>query len=1033
MHYPLAKQKLISLAVAAACGAFLAPVYAQEAGQPAAATSGSTSGSSAGATADQASGSGTGTTAGQASGASPNSAVVTDSSAAPQVVVVKGIRQSMASSLNMKRNATGIVDGIVAEDIGKFPDTNLAESLQRISGVSIDREIGEGSKVTVRGVGPDFNLVLLNGRQMPTSNLGDRNGRAYDFANIASEAISQIQVYKTARADSPTGGIGATLNVMTARPLERNGKQASIGIKGVHDTSSSELPGDVKRGMDKVTPEISGIYSNASADGKFGIAISGSYQERHLGYNQAAVPGGWRGPIAAGDSGAWGNIPQANTPGGANIVNRPSGDTIYSVPQNLNYSMSGVQRERTNGQLVLQYAPSKALTTTLDYTYSENKIHTRRQDMSAWFNFGPSSSSWGDPVGGVAPPLTYTEIINPATSDIAMGGADFATRTQNKSLGFNAVWKPNSDLRLEFDAHKSSAESTPDSPWGSSNTLGTASFSRGTTSADFTQDFPVLGIVGADFARAGQQVTGSTFQNGYMKGEVEQAQAKGSLKLFEASELNFGLALTEQNNRSAFSNQQRETWGGATSAADYPSSVWHQESLRQYFDKINGHDNPNLFNTFYTFDFGQVRDIAAQASGQPNLYLPKTTYDTDQRTRERSKSLYLQFNTDWDFGLPVHTGIGVRYENTHVFSTALVPIATAYSWESQNEFKVRFGEPSFTSLSGKYHYFLPTLDADVDLRPDMKLRFAYGETIGRPRWDQIAGGQILVELGRVIGGDGSQGNPGLKPVKSKNSDLSYEWYYDKQSFFSIGHFRKNLKNYAGQSKVTAQPFNLHTPVGGAFWNEAIANGCANSDTTCIRNYIFRNKAGQPGVIQNGVDGSGNPRGEIVGQPGDPIANFEITSFSNQKRAMLYGTELNVQHMFGNSGFGLSANYTFVDSGLKYNNASMGEQFALVGLSDSANLVGIYENDKWTVRAALNWRDEFLSATFDSAGPNPIYQEPYKQVDLSIGYAYNDKLSFQFEAINLTDETMRSHGRTKNQVLYATQSGPRYMLGARYKF
>ena len=1017
MHYPLAKQKLISLAVAAACGAFLAPAHAQESAPPADTTANAT-----------------GTTTDKASGASTNSAVVADESAAaaPAVVVVKGLRQSMASSMNMKRNATGFVDGIVAEDIGKFPDTNLAESLQRISGVSIDREIGEGSKVTVRGVGPDFNMVLLNGRQMPTSNLGDRNGRAFDFANIASEGISQIQVYKSARADTPTGGIGATLNVMTARPLDRNGKQASIGIKGVHDTSADNLPGDVKRG-DKLTPEISGIYSTTSADGKFGIAVSGSYQERNLGYNQASVSSGWRGPIRAGDTEAWGNIPQANEPGGSDIVNRPSGDAIYSVPQNLNYSMSGVQRQRTNGQLTLQYAPSKALTTTLDYTYSENKIQTRRQDMSAWFNFGPSSSAWGNPVGGVAPPLVYTEIIDPATSDIAMGGADFATRTQNKSLGFNAVWKASPDLRLEFDAHTSSAESTPDSPWGSSNTLGTASFSRGTTSADFTQDFPVLSIVGADFNRAGQQVTGSTFQNGYMKGEIEQAQAKGSLKLFEASELNFGLALTEANNRSAFSNQQRETWGGATSAADYPSSVWHQESLRQYFDKLNGSNNPNLFDTFYTFDFEQVRQIAADVSGQPALYQPKTTYDTDQRTREKSKSLYLQFNTDWDFGLPVHTGIGVRYENTHVLSTALVPIATGYSWDSANEFKVRFGEPSFTTLTGKYHYFLPTLDADVDLRPDMKVRFAYGETIGRPRYDQIAGGQILVELGRVIGGDGSQGNPGLKPVKSKNTDLSYEWYYGKQSFFSIGHFRKNLKNYAGQSKVTAQPFNLHTPVGGAYWNEAIANGCATADTVCIRNYIFRNKAGQPGVIQDGVDGSGNPKGSIVGQPGDPIANFEITTFSNQKRAMLYGTELNIQHMFGSSGFGIQANYTFVNSGLKYDNASMGEQFALVGLSDSANLVGIYENDKWTVRAALNWRDEFLSSTFDSAGPNPIYVEPYKQVDLSIGYAFNDRLSLQFEAINLTDETSRSHGRTKNQVLYATQSGPRYMLGARYKF
>ena len=1020
MYYPKAKQTLMSLAVASACAAFI-PAHAQEVA--------STPGAAA--TTDPAA-------------LTPQEASTPSSPAGVQTVVVTGLRASLESSMALKRNAQGFVDGIVAEDIGKFPDTNLAESLQRISGVSIDRSIGEGSKVTVRGVGPDFNLVLLNGRQMPTSNLGDRNGRAFDFANIASEGISQIQVYKSARADTPTGGIGATLNVMTARPLERNGQQASIGIKGVHDTSSDNLPDDVKSGNKKVTPEVSGIYSTASADGKFGVAISGSYQERHLGYNQAAVPGGWRGPIRAGDPNAWGAIPQANTPGGANIVNRPSGDTIYSVPQNLNYSMNGVQRERTNGQLVLQYAPSKALTTTLDYTYSENKIHTRRQDMSAWFNFGPSTSSWGNPVGGVAPPLVYSETIEPyldeetgrivqPSSDVAMGSGDFATRTRNKSLGFNAVWKVNPDLRLEFDGHKSTAESTPTSPWGSSNTLGTASFSRGTTTADFTKDFPVLGMQYVDFARAGQQVTGSTFQNGYMKGEVEQAQVKGSQKLFEASELNFGLGLTEVNNRSAFSNQQRETWGGATSAADYPSSLWHQESLRQYFDKINGSNDPNLFNTFYTFDFGQVRQIAANASGQPELYLPKTTYDTDQRTRERSKSLYLQFNTDWDFGLPVHTGIGVRYENTHVVSTALVPIPNGYSWDSNNEFKVQFGEKNFTTLTGKYQYFLPTVDADVDLRPDMKLRFAYGETIGRPRWDQIAGGQVILELGRVIGGDGSQGNPSLKPVHSKNTDLSYEWYYGKQSFFSIGHFRKNLKNYAGTSQFVAQPFDVHTPVGGAFWNEAIASGCGNADTTCIRNYIFRNKAGQPGVTPQGVDASGNSTGKIAGQPGDPVANFTITTFSNEKRAMLYGTELNVQHMFGNSGFGVQANYTFVDSSLRFNNSSLGEQFALPGLSDSANLVGIYENDKWTVRAALNWRDEFLAATFDDAGPNPQYQEAYRQFDLSIGYAVNDRLSIQFEGINLTNETQRSHGRTKNQVLFATQSGPRYMLGARYKF
>jgi TonB-dependent receptor len=315
----------------------------------------------------------------------------------------------------------------------------------------------------------------------------------------------------------------------------------------------------------------------------------------------------------------------------------------------------------------------------------------------------------------------------------------------------------------------------------------------------------------------------------------------------------------------------------------------------------------------------------------------------------------------------------------------------------------------------------------------MKVRFAYGQSIGRPRYDQIAGGQILDQLARTNGGTGSQGNPGLLPVKSKNIDLSWEWYYGKQSFLSVGHFSKDLENYAGQSKVTAQPFNLHTPIGGVYWKEALANGCANADTTCIRNYIFRNKAGQPGVTRRADDALGNATGDIVGQPNDPIANFEITSFSNQKRANLYGMELNLQHMFGNSGFGLAANYTYVHSGLKFDNTGLKEQFALVGLSDSANLVGIFENAKWTVRAAYNWRDKFLSGTFDSAGPNPNYTEPYAQLDVSVGYNFDERLSLQFEAINVTDETMRSHGRTKNQALYVTQSGPRYMLGARYKF
>ena len=1006
MVYPKAKQTLISLAVASACAAF-APAYAQDqASPPAEAPAAPATPASEGASAP---------------GLSPNGTT--------QTVVVTGLRASLESSLNLKRNAQGFVDGIVAEDIGKFPDTNLAESLQRISGVSIDRSIGEGSKVTVRGVGPDFNLVLLNGRQMPTSGLGDRNGRAFDFANLASEAVSQIQVYKSARAETPTGGIGATINILTPRPLSRPGMQASVGVKGVYDKSAQNLPDDVQRG-DKITPEISGIYSNTSADGRFGIALTASYQERNLGFNQAAVSNGWKGPFR-GDENNWGTIPQPGTPGSERITNRPDPTDVYQVPQNLNYNMNGVQRQRTNGQVVFQFAPTKALTTTLDYTYSENKVQTRRQDISAWFNFGASSSTWTD--GPVASPLIYTEHIPDANSDIAMGGADFATRNENKSLGFNAAWKLNNDVRFEFDAHHSTAESTPDSPWGSSNVIGTASMSRGDTTVDFSKDFPVLSIAGADFARAPQQVTGSVFENGYMKTEIDQAQLHGSWKMLEASELKFGLAATKVDYRSAFSVQQRDTWTGATSPADYPASMFHRETLSKYFDNIDGSGNPALFNQFNTFDFEQLRALAAQVTGLPDLYRPKTTYDTDQRTEEKSKSLYLQFNTDWDTAMPVHTSFGLRYEKTDVTSSALVQTPTAISWVSQNEFPVVFGERGFTTLKGKYNHLLPSFDADVDLRPDMKARFSYGETIGRPRYDQISGGQVLNTLARVEGGTGTQGNPSLEPVKAKNIDLAFEWYYAKSSFFSVNHFRKHLSNYAGQSQLIAQPFGVRTPVGGTYWNAALQNGCGTGDTTCIRNYILRNFAGQPGVVRGADDASGAPTGTITAIGSDPIADFRITSFSNQKKDRVRGLEFNVLHMFGGSGFGVQANYTYVHSGLKYNNASIGEQFALVGLGDSANLVGIFENDKWNLRAAYNWRDKFLSSTFDGAGPNPNYVEAYGQFDLSIGYNLSKNLSIQFEGINLTDEIKRIHGRTKQTLLFVEQSGPRYMLAARYKF
>jgi hypothetical protein len=164
--------------------------------------------------------------------------------------------------------------------------------------------------------------------------------------------------------------------------------------------------------------------------------------------------------------------------------------------------------------------------------------------------------------------------------------------------------------------------------------------------------------------------------------------------------------------------------------------------VRGYFDKIDGSGSQNLFNNFYTFNFNEVREPWPRPPACRRLYLIKTTFDTDQRTKEDTKNLYLQFNTDWDTACRCtpRSACATRRPTSPRPRWCLPP--NRHQLGSQNEFRC-FGDPTFTTLTGKYHNLLPSVDWDMDVRPDMKVRASYGETIGRPRYDQIAGGQIL--------------------------------------------------------------------------------------------------------------------------------------------------------------------------------------------------------------------------------------------------------------------------------------------------
>ncbi|MCY3565445.1 MAG: TonB-dependent receptor, partial [Gammaproteobacteria bacterium] len=899
-------------------------------------------------------------------------------------IVVTGIRQSLRASMDLKRNTDGVVDAITAEDIGDFPDSNLAESLQRITGVSIDRERGEGARVTVRGFGPDFNLVLLNGRQMPTTS---GLGRSFDFGDLASEGISAVEVYKSGQADVPTGGIGSTLNIRTTRPLDAPGRNFTAALSGLND-ESTEMG-------DSFTPEMSALFSDTFADDTVGIALSAVRQERNNGAGTVSV-GGWRTFPGETDNcwcgigpSEWGGIPPHTDP---NQQNRPGEGDLYSVPQSIGYEMAEWDRVRTNGQLTLQFRPADNLTATLDYTYSELELSRSYSNLSAWFNFGGQETLWTD--GPQASPLIYTE--NSSNSDFSMGGGEDAWRTQNGSTGLNLVWDVSDQLTMEFDYHDSDAKRSPNSPFGDSALLSTAAYSRDKTTGYFGNDLPILELGLNDTLSPDDMiVTGSVFTNNLSKMDINQTTASGTylLDLDFVEAIDFGIQLTEVNNRSAGSVVQRDAWGGVTQRGAI-ADLLTPASSASAFENIPGGADPRRQTDFYRFDMselvarteqllssGEASPFAAPHSGDCFSDLcASSNFNSDRRTQEESLAVYFQVDASTEIGdVPLDIRFGMRYEETDIASQALSPAFTGINWVAGNELSAVQGEPDFTSLEGNYGIVLPNLDLKFDLTPDLVARASISRTLTRPNYGDIQGGQTINQLLRIDGGTGNRGNPNLLPFDSLNRDVSLEWYYAEDSYAAVGYFLKDVENFIGTSSVVEETFGLPHPTLGPLGQEARA-ATGSSDGGTLYGWILENRADAQGVnAETGV---------ISGVAGrDPASPFNLTVPVNIEQAQMEGWEVVVQHNFGDTGFGLIANATIVDADVGYDNFSLAQQFVLTGLSDSANFIAFYDQNDISVRVAYNWRDDFLAGTGQAnvgAGP-PTYVAAYQQVDVSASW------------------------------------------------
>ena len=995
-------------------------------------------------------------------------------------VVVTGIRGSLERAMDTKRDASGVVDAISAEDMGKFPDTNLAESLQRISGVSINRVNGEGSEVTVRGFGGGFNLVTLNGRQMPSANVGTITGnpldqgasgssRSFDFSNLASEGVSALQVYKTGRSSVATGGVGATINVQTIRPLESAGTQASIGIKAVNDTSG-----------DDITPEVSGLYSWTNDDSTLGVSVFGSFQERDSGSRHSSVE---EFGLRTWDSSNPDNLKNLGIVDGATIVNAPNDGQLVYRPTNLGLGSNSDKRERTNGLLTVQFAPNDEMTFTADAAYAENVQNSTSLIDGLWFNGTVDYVEYdGDPV--VAAPVIFAEDVS-GGKDFFFQNLDMGTKDTLESIGLNLDWNVSDKLNLRFDAAFSEAESGGNGPQGNNVLrMNVAGGNAGWQAVDFGQEIP-QGIVSVDDSTkgndngifdlpdVGSQVTQFTRSDQVAK--IDQFAFDGTFTPSDSVEVDFGVGFMSaemQQTRVGGSNALGG-WG-VDAPGDIPEGLVQQVSTLSEFDYsgtgVEGVSQPagetapiSLGSVSWQTDpLTLLNAIAGNYGYDPaNMAINSTA---DNLVEEDTFSIYGQVKMDGEVGgMPFDVVAGARWEQTDVTSTSQQSVPSAFVWESNNDFSFTLGS-GVDSLAEDYTYnvLLPSLDVSVDITDNLKARASFSKTLARPSYSDMYTATSVEGPSRITHlGDNpsaSQGNASLDPLESNNFDLSVEYYYGEANYFSVGYFQKNVSNFVGIQQSSQSLFGLKdaTASNSTFLSEAIAQladlGLAESeDRLFTMTAILQNMDDFTGAT--GAEAYTNAMAAVATEQAgheaifsaydvtpvatDPEIQFAVKSPTNSQDAEIYGFEIASQHFFGETGFGYQFNYTMVEGDIGYNDGSNPDedQFALPGLSDTLNLVGIYEKDGLSARLAYNWRDNFLNQVNRSVGStrNPEYIASVEQLDLNVSYELESGVTLSLDAINLTGEGQRKYGRTETAAFFVQELDPRYVLSARYTF
>jgi iron complex outermembrane recepter protein len=820
---------------------------------------------------------------------------------APEVVVT-GVRASLRSAQQRKENASQIVDSIVAEDIGKLPDQNTTDALQRVTGVQIERDYGEGSSVYVRGLSQVE--TTLNGREIFTA----QGTRGLNLQDIPAELLAGIDVYKSPSANLLEGGLGGTIDLRTRKPFDFTGLTISGSAKGNY----SDL-------VDKVKPSVSGLIADRwnTGIGEIGALLSVSYQERAF---RADL-------ISTGTPASSTTIVPGRTviaPNGAYDVT-PFGD-----------------RKRLGIDGSIQWRPAQNVELYLEGHYAK---FDNPND-----NYGASVSTAG---------LT------------AQPGATVAANGDVTNVTYNNA--PDTVLSYAYDTHDKMYQIAGGGKWSEGRvTLSTdISYTKATGNAIFNGAFtantiptfsqnvlafvPTSDVHGYDLvAPANNVFSFLSYSDTENRADEFAGKLDGTWNIDAGflRGLDFGLRYAD---RTAGSVQNSFYLGNTIPATAIPS-LTAANPASDFFRKVDSSDP--LLGPFLVIPVPLLRDHLTQVQTTLGFSATAATPGplTEYNVSEKTYTAYGMLR----FGQPstlVDGNIGLRFIHTHEVLAG-------------NQ-SVSGGGVAPIGVDSSYNDWLPQVNVRFNFTQKLKLRLAASKAVTRPNFSDLSPTLTL----NSVQGNGSAGNPYLKPLKADQLDASLEYYFSKTGSIYGAFFYKKVTNFISST----------------------------ADFETYQGFTYT-----------------------------------VTRPTNNQDGTIKGAEVGYQQFFDKlpgplSGLGAQANFTYIDSATT--SSIIGETTPLQGLSKySYNLVGIYEKYGVSLRAAYNWRSTYFDSTYPINGTvQPSYRRGYGWLDGSLVYDLTKNIALSVEGVNLTRAIRRSYYNDLISRPHETQIDDRQILfGVRAK-